>query len=104
MKGGIVVARFDLALGMPHTQPFTISWTPAGDGDRVVLLGIPNASGICYCDAPDSAGTLVVDSELLSPVSGEISLARLTTTNLASSNASIDLVGAVVQRGPLEVQ
>jgi len=87
-----------------HTRPFEISWTPEGDGDATVLLGIPNATGICYCDAPDSAGILVVDANLLSPVSGELSLARLTVSNVASGNASVDLVGASVQRGAVEVQ
>jgi hypothetical protein len=86
-----------------HTRAFEISWTPEGNGDATVLLGIPTGSGICYCDAPDAAGRLVVAAELLSPVSGEISLARLTVSNVASSNASVDLVGAVIQKGPLEV-
>lgn len=87
-----------------HAQPFEISWTPASNSDAIVLLGLPNADGICYCDVPDSAGTLVVDSTLLSAVSGEISLARLTVSNVASGNASVDLVGSIVQRGPVEVQ
>lgn len=87
-----------------HTRPFEISWTPEGDADATVLLGIPNADGLCYCDAPDSAGALVVDSKLLSTVSGEISLARLTVSNVVSGNASVDLVGGIVQRGSVEVQ
>lgn len=87
-----------------HTQPFEISWTPEGDGDATVLLGIPNAEGVCFCDAPDSAGALVVDSTLLSAISGEISLARLTVSNVVGSNASVDLVGAFVQTGAVEVQ
>jgi hypothetical protein len=87
-----------------HTRPFEISWTPEGDADATVLLGIPNADGLCYCDAPDSAGALVVDSKLLSTVSGEISLARLTVSNVVSGNASVDLVGGIVQRGSVEVR
>ncbi|HWA78257.1 MAG TPA: hypothetical protein VG937_38240 [Polyangiaceae bacterium] len=87
-----------------HTQPFTVSWTPGGDADATVLLGIPNASGLCYCDAPDSAGTLSVPASLLSPISGEISLARLTVATVAGSNANIDLVGAAVLRGTVEVR
>jgi len=86
-----------------HTQPFEISWTPEGDPDATVLLGIPNVDGICYCDAPDSAGTLVVDSKL-SILSGEISLARLTVSKVTGGNASVALVGSIVQRGLVEVQ
>ena len=37
-------------------------------------------------------------------VSGEISLARLSVSTVAGGNASIDLVGAIVQRGPVEVR
>ena len=87
-----------------HTQPFEVSWTPGGNADATVLLGIPNGTGICYCDAPDTAGSLVVDADLLNPVSAEITLTRLTVSNVASSNASIDLVGAVVHKGSLKVQ
>ena len=87
-----------------YTRPFEISWTPEGDADAIMLLGIPNADGICYCDAPNSAGSLVVDSALLGAVAGEISLARLTISNVASKNASVALVGAIVQRGPVEVR
>jgi len=87
-----------------HTRPFEISWTPDGRGDATVLLGIPSGTGICYCDAPDETGALVVEPSLLSPASGEISLARLSVSNVSSENATIALVGAVVQRGPLEVR
>ncbi|MES1186596.1 MAG: hypothetical protein ABUL60_22475 [Myxococcales bacterium] len=109
LRAGVALAGVTPAIGaepvvIDHAQPFQISWTPEGNGEATVLLGIPNATGICYCDAPDSAGTLVVPEDLLSPISGEISLARLTISNVASSNASIDLVGAVVQTGPFEAQ
>jgi hypothetical protein len=91
-----------------HSQAFEVSWIPEGNGNATVLLGIPYGGGICYCDAPDSAGKLVVDPSLLSPISveqnGKISLARLTISTVASGNAMIDLVGAVVQAGPLVVQ
>jgi hypothetical protein len=87
-----------------HTKPFEISWTPEEKSDATVLLGIPTGTGICYCDAPDSAGSLVVDASLLSPVSAELSLARLRVSHVESSNASIDLVGGVVERAPVEVQ
>lgn len=87
-----------------HTQPFEISWTPEPQGDATVLLGLPNADGLCYCDAPDSAGKLVVDSKLLSAISGEISLARLTVTNVTVSSGSVDLVGGTVKRGAVEFQ
>jgi hypothetical protein len=102
--GGVTPPIGSSPVLVDHTQPFEISWTPEGDGDAIVLLGIPSAAGVCYCDAPDSAGTLVVDADLLSPVSGGISLARLTVSTVTSSNASIDLVGAVVQTGAVEVQ
>jgi hypothetical protein len=101
---GVTPAIGSAPIVVDHTQPFEISWTPEGNDDATVLLGIPNADGLCFCDAPNSAGALVVDSELLSPVSGEISLARLTTSNVAGGNASVDLVGAAVQRGAVEVQ
>lgn len=74
------------------------------DSDAILLLGIPNADGICYCDAPDAAGKLVVDTERLGLVSGPISLARLTDSHLVNGNASIDLVGAVVRTGTIEVR
>lgn len=100
---GVTPAIGSSPVVIDHTQPFEISWTPEGDPDATVMLGIPNADGICYCDAPDSAGTLVVDSSLLSAVSGDISLARLTVSNVATSNASVDLVGSVVRTGSVEV-
>ena len=73
-----------------------------------MLLSLPYGIGICYCDAPDSAGKLVVDANLLSPVSaeknGKIKLARLTISTVTSGNATIDLVGAVIQAGPLAIE
>ncbi|HYQ27597.1 MAG TPA: hypothetical protein VER04_10260 [Polyangiaceae bacterium] len=101
---GVTPAIGSAPLVVDHTQPFEISWTPEGDANAIMLLGIPNADGVCYCDAPNSAGSLVVDSALLSAAAGEISLARLTISNVASKNASVDLVGAIVQRGPVEVR
>ena len=50
-----------------HSQAFEVSWTPEGKGDATVLLSIPRSGSVCYCDAPDSAGRLVVDANLLSP-------------------------------------
>jgi hypothetical protein len=102
--GGVTPPIGSSPIVASHTQPFEISWTPERQGDATVLLGIPNADGICYCDAPDSAGKLVVDSKLLSAVSGEISLARLTISNVTSGNASVDLVGGIVKKGAVEFQ
>jgi hypothetical protein len=49
-----------------------------------------------------------VDANLLSTLSvgqnGEIKLARLTISTVTSGNATIDLVGAVIQAGPLVAQ
>jgi hypothetical protein len=91
-----------------HDQPFEVSWAPEGKGDATVLLSLGYPGGICFCDAPDSAGKVVVDGNLLSPTTaeqkGRIRLARLTTATVSSTNATIDLVGAVVQAGPLQVQ
>lgn len=91
-----------------HGQDFEVSWTPSGQGDATVLLSVPYGAGVCHCDAPDSAGRLVVDANLLRPLSveqnGKIKLARLTISTVASGNATIDLVGAVVQAGPLAVR
>jgi hypothetical protein len=91
-----------------HSQDFEVSWTPEGAGDGTVLLSLPRSGSICYCDAPDSAGRLVVDANLLSPLSveqnGKIKLARLTISTVASGNATIDLVGAVIQAGPVVVK
>lgn len=101
---GVTPAIGPAPLVVDRSQPFEISWTPAGDGDAILLLGIPNADGICYCDAPDAAGQLVLETQRLRLVSGPISLARLTTTNVANGNASIDLVGAVVRTGTIEVR
>ncbi|HJX52801.1 MAG TPA: hypothetical protein VJ801_08555 [Polyangia bacterium] len=93
---------------LDRSQDFEVSWTPEGKGDATVLLSLPRSGSICYCDAPDSAGRLVVDANLLSPLSveqnGKIKLARLTISTVASGNATIDLVGAVIQEGPLVVQ
>jgi len=91
-------------VAVDHTEPFEISWTPAGDADATMLLGIPTGTGLCFCDAPDSAGRLVVDANLLSPVSSEITLARLSVSTVTSGNATLDLVGAVVQKGPVQVR
>jgi hypothetical protein len=87
-----------------HAQPFEISWTPEGDPDATMLLGLPTGNSLCYCDAPDSAGKLVVDASLLSPVSSELTLTRLSIATVTSGNASMDLVGAVVQKGPVEIR
>lgn len=87
-----------------HARPFEIAWTPQGAADATMLLGIPTGTGICYCDAPESAGKLVVDADLLSPVSSELTLARLSVSTVTSANSTVDLVGAVVQKGPVEVQ
>jgi len=91
-----------------RSQAFQVSWTPEGKGDATVLLSLPRIGSVCYCDAPDSAGTLVVDANLLSTLSvgqnGEIKLARLTISTVTSGNATIDLVGAVIQAGPLAVE
>jgi len=69
-----------------HSQAFEVSWTPEGKGDATVLLSLPYDGGICYCDAPDSAGRLVVGANLLSPISAgqnvEIKLARLTISTV----------------------
>jgi hypothetical protein len=91
-----------------HNQAFTVSWAPEGKGDATVLLSLPYAGGICFCDAPDSAGSLVVDANLLNPISaeknGKIKLARLTISTVTSGNATIDLVGADVQAGPFAIE
>jgi hypothetical protein len=91
-----------------RSQAFQVSWTPEGKGDATVLLSLPRSGSVCYCDAPDSAGRLVVDANLLSTLSvgqnGEITLARLTISTVTSGNATIDLVGAVIQAGPLAVE
>jgi hypothetical protein len=91
-----------------RSQAFEVSWTPEGNGDATVLLRLPRSGSVCYCDAPDSAGRLVVDANLLSTLSvgqnGKITLARLTISTVTSGNATIDLVGAVIQAGPLVAQ
>jgi hypothetical protein len=90
-------------LVVDHTVPFEISWTPEGDAEATILLALPTGNRLCYCDAPDSTGKLVVDASLLSPVTYDITLARLNVTTVTSNNATIDLVGAVVQKGPIEI-
>jgi hypothetical protein len=91
-----------------RSQGFEVAWAPEGKGDATVLLSVPYDGGICYCDAPDSAGKLVVDTNLLGPSSveraGRMKLARLTISTVTSGNARIDLVGAVVQAGPVTVE
>jgi hypothetical protein len=91
-----------------HLQPFEVSWTPEGNGDATVLLRVPYAGGVCFCDAPDAAGRIVVEANLLSPLSadknGKITLTRLTISTVAASNATVDLVGAEVQAGPFAIQ
>ncbi len=109
LRTGLALAGVSPPIGsspviIDHTQPFEISWTPEGDADATMLLGLPTGNSLCYCDAPDSAGKLVVDASLLSPVSGELSLTRLSISTVTSGNASVDLVGAVVQKGPVEVR
>ena len=87
-----------------HARPFEIAWTPEGTADATMLLGVPTGTGICYCDAPESAGKLTVDADVLSPVSSELTLARLSVSTVTSGNSTVALVGAVVQKGPVEVQ
>jgi hypothetical protein len=95
-------------VAIDHSQAFEVSWTPEGKGDATMLLSLPYDGGICYCDAPDSAGRLVVGANLLSPITaeqnGKIKLARLTVSTVAGGNATIDLVGAVIQAGPLAIE
>jgi hypothetical protein len=91
-----------------HLQAFEVSWAPQGKADATVLLRLPYVGGVCFCDAPDSAGRLVVEANLLSPISadknGKITLTRLTISTVAASNATVDLVGAEVQAGPFAIQ
>jgi hypothetical protein len=91
-----------------YRQAFEVSWTPEGKGDATVLLSVPYSGGICFCDAPDAAGKLVVDADLLGPLSldqnGKISLARLTISTVTTGNATIDLVGADVRVGPIAIE
>jgi hypothetical protein len=105
---GVVPSIGPSPVVVDHGQPFTVSWAPQDHGDATVLLTLPYAGGVCFCDAPDAAGRLVVDANLLGPISaeknGKIQLARLTISTVASGNATIDLVGADVQAGPLAVE
>jgi hypothetical protein len=43
-------------------------------------------------------------STLSAEQNGKIKLARLTISTVASGNATIDLVGAVIQAGPLAIE
>lgn len=105
---GVVPSIGPSPVVVDHGQQFTISWSPQNRRDATMLLTLPYAGGICFCDAPDWAGQLVVDANLLSPISaeknGKIKLSRLTITTVASGNSSLDLVGAEVQAGPLTIE
>ena len=91
-----------------HIQSFEVSWEPAGMGEATVLLEFPYTGGICFCDAPDSVGRILVAPNLLSPMpveaNGRISLSRLTTSTVSSANATIDLVGAVARAGRFAIR
>jgi hypothetical protein len=101
---GVTPALGTSPIVVDHTQAFEISWTPQSGGDAIVMLEVPNGSGVCFCDAPDAAGRIVVEPGLLGPVTGDVSLARFTVSNVSGGNASIDLVGAVVKTGTIDVQ
>jgi hypothetical protein len=101
---GVTPPFKDAKVVTPQAEPFTVSWTPEASSDATVMLRFPNDRGVCYCDAPDSAGTLVVDGDLLTPIVGGISLTRFTISTLSSANASVDLVGAIVQKADFEVE
>jgi hypothetical protein len=106
--GGIAPAIGTSPVVVDHDQAFEISWTPQGTGDAIVLLSLGHTGGACYCDGRDAAGKLVVDPGLLNPTTAEqkgtIELARLTVSTVASSNATVDLVGAFAQAGQLVVR
>jgi hypothetical protein len=101
---GVAPPFKDAKVVTPRAEPFTVSWTPEASSDATVMLRFPNDRGVCYCDAPDSAGRLVVDGDLLTPIVGGISLTRFTISTLSSTNASVDLVGAIVQKADFEVE
>ena len=101
---GVTPALGTSPLVVDHTQAFEISWTPQSGSDALVMLRIPNGSGVCFCDAPDAAGRIVVEPGLLGPVTGDVSLTRFTVSNVSSGNASVDLVGAMVRTGAIDVR
>ncbi len=105
---GVVPSLGSSPLLVDRSKSFTISWRPQDQGEAIVLLRMSFVGGLCICDAPDAAGRLVMEANLLNPTSndksGTIKLSRLTVSTVASSNAIIDLVGAEVIGGPITIE
>jgi hypothetical protein len=91
-------------------QDFSVAWTPDADRDATVLLTMrqiaTNSVTACFCEAPDSAGSLTVATDLLGfyqtdQLSGDIQLERLVVTSVRGPNANVDLIGAAAVAGQM---
>ena len=98
------------------TQNFEVSWSPEGISGEIVLLMLRRGGLTCYCIVPDAAAKVTVDSSVVGgfgnayyvgtgePPSGTILLDRLVTSTASGDNATIALIGEVMQTGTVTFQ
>jgi hypothetical protein len=105
---GITPALGGAPLVIVRGQVFSVAWTPDTGRDATVLLIMRQIATTsvttCFCEAPDSAGSLAVGTDLLGfyetdQLSGDIQLERLVVTSVRGPNANVDLIGAAAVAG-----
>jgi hypothetical protein len=88
-------------------QDFVVSWIPDGQSNESVILTLDqirsDALVSCTCTVPDASAQVTVDHSLLGlfethQLSSSIGLSRTITSTTSSDNATIDLIGEVVER------
>jgi hypothetical protein len=111
LLSGITPSIGAASVTVQRSQGFKVSWAPGPRSDDTVLLTLQQITSstiaTCTCTAPDSAGSVSIDSKRLlsqyvatKQLSGTIWLARTTVTTVSSGNASIELIGEVMVTGP----
>jgi hypothetical protein len=100
---GLTPSFFGGSLAIDRTKDLVVSWTPEDAGEDVSLYLTQGLGLNCFCAVADSAGSLTVDTGVLSQftpsedagLEGAITVERLRITPVHTDNATIDLVGAV---------
>ncbi len=118
LLAGVAPPIGDSPVTISRSKGFTIAWTPGDRGDDRVILTleqIPQGPPtVCTCSAPDAAGHLTIDSELLSVfyegdagphgLQNDIILARTRTTAVREGRLSLQLVGETVLAGSVHYE
>ena len=103
LLSGVTPVLGQAVLIIDRTQDFTVTWNPEGRARESMLLILQQSTHpttTCYCTAPDAAAALTVDASLLSPFSAQdcqMILERLVASTASSDNATITLIGEVVE-------